>query len=72
MLIEYLKDAPLGTKGQIVNVQDYEGNTLTLLGFAKKIDLLLNKNGTAVVDDYGSLLIIENEEKQGRKGKKGK
>lgn len=72
MLIEYLKDAPLGKKGQIVNVQDYEGNTLTLLGFAKKIDLLLNKNGTAVVDDYGSLLIIENEEKQGRKGKKGK
>lgn len=72
MLIEYLKDAPLGKKGQIVNVQDYEGNTLTLLGFARNIDLLLNKNGTAVVDDYGSLLIIENEEKQGRKGKKGK
>ncbi|OUC67322.1 hypothetical protein [Acinetobacter seifertii] len=72
MLIEYLKDAPLGKKGQIVNVQDYEGKTLTLLGFAKKIDLLLNKNGTAVVDDYGSLIIIGNGEKLGRKGKKGK
>lgn len=69
MLIEYLKDAPLGKKGQIATVQDYEGNTLTLLGFAKKINLLINLNGTPVVDDFGSLLVINNGKNRGKKGK---
>lgn len=69
MLIEYLKDAPLGKKGQIATVQDYEGNTLTLLGFAKKINLLMNLNGTPVVDDFGSLLVINNGKNRGKKGK---
>ncbi|MFV5640709.1 hypothetical protein [Acinetobacter oleivorans] len=72
MLVEYLKDAPLGKKGQIATVQEYEGNVLTLLGFAKKIDLLLNHNGAAVVDDFGSLVVLDNEEKQTKKGRKGK
>jgi len=72
MLVEYLKDAPLGKKGQIATVQEYEGNVLTLLGFAKKINLLLNSNGTPVVDDFGSFVVLDNEEKQSKKGKKGK
>lgn len=72
MLVEYLKDAPLGKKGQIATVHEYEGNVLTLLGFAKKIDLLLNHNGAAVVDDFGSLVVLDNEEKQTKKGRKGK
>lgn len=69
MLIEYLKDAPLGKKGQIATVQEYEGNILTLLGFAKKINLLINSNGTPVVDDFGSLLVINGGKNRGKKGK---
>lgn len=69
MLIEYLKDAPLGKKGQIATVQEYEGNILTLLGFAKKINLLINLNGTPVVDDFESLLVINGGKNRGKKGK---
>ncbi|WP_180040773.1 hypothetical protein [Acinetobacter sp. YH12218] len=66
MEIKYLKDAPLGKKGQKAIVQDHEGKVLIALGFAKEIKLkpsvdssenitLLNLNGSPVIDDFGSV-----------------
>ena len=66
MEIKYLKDAPLGKKGQKATVQDHEGKVLIALGFAKEIKLkpvvdtselvfLKNLNGTPVIDNFGSV-----------------
>ncbi|BAP36675.1 hypothetical protein [Acinetobacter guillouiae] len=61
MEIKYLKDAPLGKKGEVATVQEHEAKILIALGIAKlqkKSDpkLLLNLNGTPVVDDFGGLV----------------
>ncbi|WP_153603875.1 hypothetical protein [Acinetobacter baumannii] len=74
MKILYIKDAPAGKSGEFAEVTDIEGNVLIHIGFAlRDVDALLwNLNGTPIVDDFGSLVVIDNVEKQSKKGKKGK
>lgn len=66
MEIKYLKDAPLGKKGQKSTVLEHEGNVLIALGYAKEIKpkpvveasevvILMNLNGSPVIDDFGSI-----------------
>lgn len=75
MEIKYLKDAPLGKKGQIATVLDHEAKVLINLGFAeptiKTETLLLNPNGTAVIDDFGSLITVKKPKNTGKSAKKG-
>ncbi len=63
--IELLADLCTGPAGSIINVQDYESDVLVKLGVARLVDpvdpvnlggLLLNLNGTPVVDDFGALV----------------
>lgn len=81
MEIKYLKDAPLGNKGEVATVQEHEAKILIALGIAKlqkKNDqkLLLNLNGTPVVNDFGELVEaaesavnpIKNGKKSAQKG----
>jgi hypothetical protein len=70
--IQYIKDAPLGKKGQFASVQDYEGNALILIGFAKKVSIKQNPNGTPIVDNFGSIVFeVEAAKKGGKNAKKG-
>lgn len=70
--IQYIKDAPLGKKGQFASVQDYEGKALILLGFAKELSVIRNLNGTPIVDNFGSLVLeVEAAKKGGKNSKKG-
>ena len=67
MKIKYLKKAPQGIPGDIAEVPDFQANILIKLKFAEAIgdsDLiehLQNLNGTPVVDDFGSLVTIQND-----------
>lgn len=66
--IKYLKDAPLGKKGDVATVQDYEAKALITLGFAKAVKknepkLLLNPNGTPVIDDFGGQILANQKSK---------
>ena len=65
MKIKYLKKAPQGMPGDIAEVPDLQANILIKLKFAEAvgdgpiIEFLKNLNGTSVVDDFGSLVAIQ-------------
>ena len=65
MKIKYLKKAPQGMPGDISEVPDFQANILIKLDFAEavedgpRIELLKNLNGTSVVDDFGSLVVVQ-------------
>lgn len=79
--VKFLKDLFSGRAGSIHDLQDYEANVLIKLKVAEIYDeskssiensvLLLNKDGTPVVDNFGSLIevqpLIENIEKKRKK-----
>lgn len=77
MKIIYLKDAPLGRKGEIATVQAHEAQVLITLGFAELVEIL-NLNGSPVVDDFGNLALVKPEpavilpKTEVKTGKKGK
>lgn len=72
MKIRYLKDSPQGQTGDIAVVNEIEARVLIAIGHAKLVehdennhfstsndvpsDVLLNKNGTPVIDDFGSMI----------------
>ncbi|MCG2574219.1 hypothetical protein LVY74_11725 [Acinetobacter sp. ME22] len=55
--IEYLQETHAAKVGEIHNVQEYEANVLIYLGIAR-LAVLLNPNGSAVIDDFGSLVAL--------------
>jgi len=65
MKIKYLKKAPQGMPGDIAEVPDLQANILIKLKFAEavedgpRIEFLKNLNGTSVVDDFGSLVVVQ-------------
>lgn len=65
MKIKYLKKAPQGMPGDIAEVSDLQANILIKLKFADPVDgepqieFLKNLNGTLVIDDFGSLVAIQ-------------
>ena len=65
MKIKYVKQAPQGMPGDVVEVPDLQANILIKLKFAEAvgdgpiIEFLKNLNGTSVVDDFGSLVAIQ-------------
>ena len=65
MKIKYLKQAPQGMPGDIAEVPDLQANILIKLKFAEavedgpRIEFLKNLNGTSVVDDFGSLVVVQ-------------
>lgn len=67
MKIKYLKKAPQGMPGDIAEVPDLQANILIKLKFAEPVDgepqieFLKNLNGTPVIDDFGSLVTIQND-----------
>jgi hypothetical protein len=67
MKIKYLKQAPQGMPGDIAEVPDLQANILIKLKFAEPVDgepqieFLKNLNGTPVIDDFGSLVTIQND-----------
>ena len=66
--VKFLKDLCSGRAGSMHDLQDYEANILIKLGAAELCDtpraadennlsgLLLNLNGSPVVDDFGGLV----------------
>lgn len=72
MKIRYLKDSPQGQTGDIAVVNEIEARVLIAIGHAKFVehdennhfptsndvpsDVLLNKNGTPVIDDFGNMV----------------
>lgn len=56
MKIKYLKKAPRGMPGDVVEVPDMQAKVLIRLKIAQPFQFLENLNGTPVVDDYGSLV----------------
>lgn len=65
MKIKYLKQAPQGMPGDVAEVPDLQANILIKLKFAEAVDdgsiiqFLKNLNGTSVVDDFGSLVVVQ-------------
>lgn len=65
MKIKYLKNAPQGKPGDISEVPDLQANILIKLKFAEavedgpRIEFLKNLNGTPVIDDFGSLVVVQ-------------
>lgn len=66
--VKFLKDLCSGRAGSVHDLQDYETNVLIKLGVAELCDtqraadennlssLLLNLNGSPVIDDFGGLV----------------
>ena len=82
--VKYLKDLCSGQAGKVCDLTDFEANILVQLGAVEIIDqnfpkntkdLLLNLNGSPVVDDFGDLVeapdVVEITAKKGRKSNKG-
>ncbi|WP_111860187.1 hypothetical protein [Acinetobacter sp. CFCC 10889] len=82
--VKYLKDLCSGRAGKVCDLTDFEANILVQLGAVEIIDenagsntreLLLNLNGSPVVDDFGAFVevpeAIESTAKKGRKLNKG-
>ena len=59
MKIKYLKKAPRGMPGDVVEVPDMQAKVLIRLEIAKPFQFLENLNGTPVVDDFGSLIELD-------------
>lgn len=65
MKIKYVKQAPQGMPGDISEVPDLQANILIKLKFAEaledgpRIEFLKNLNATPVVDDFGSLVVVQ-------------
>jgi hypothetical protein len=62
MKIKYLRKAPQGMPGDVVEVPDLQAKILIKLKFAEPLggepstEYMKNLNGTLVVDDFGSLV----------------
>lgn len=88
--VKFTQDLCSGVAGSIHDLQDYEADTLICLGMAELIvesklndpvdpkGLLLNLNGTPVVDDFGTLVpemaeqsVQKSANKGGKNTKKG-
>lgn len=80
--VKYLKDLCSGQVGKVCDLTDFEANILVQLGAVEIIDenaqkntkdLLLNLNGSPIVNDFGDLVevpeIVEITAKKGKKVK---
>ena len=77
--VKYLKDLCSGKTGTVRDLQQYEVNVLLRLGAVELFEdnlpndqkVLLNPNGTPVVDNFGSFVHVPNDvESPLKKGKK--